>query len=167
MTDQPDWYQTWQKRRAQLQPDQKKWAKQLRPHRGKHLDRLAARTHEAVFERIDCLECANCCKGIPPLINNTDAQRIAKHLGLSQAEFQHTYLTVDEDGDTVLQHTPCPFLLEDNYCSIYAFRPKACQDYPHTDQQFSKNLPYHVTNAAYCPATFWVLEELKKRISAL
>lgn len=160
----PNWYQTWQNRH---QHASKQSLRQLKAHRGKHLDRLAAHTHDAVFERVDCLQCAGCCKGIPPLINTTDARRISKQLGLSLSEFQTTYLTLDEDGDTVLQHTPCPFLLDDNHCSIYDFRPKACRDYPHTDQQFSQNLSYHVKNTTYCPASFWILEELKKRISAL
>ena len=167
MTNLPDWYQTWYNRRQQAQQRSKKWLKQLRTHRGKHLDRLAAQAHETVFERIDCLDCAGCCKGIPPIVNATDAQRIAKQLGLSVADFQATYLTVDEDGDTVLKQTPCPFLLENNHCSIYAFRPKACRSYPHTDAQFSKNLSYHSQNIAYCPATFWVLEELKNRLPPL
>ena len=167
MSDLSNWYQTWQNRRDKALQSTKKQLRQLRNHRGKHLDRLAAKTHERVFEQVDCLQCAGCCKGIPPLINATDARRIAKKLGLSNAEFQNQYLTTDEDGDTVLQLTPCPFLLDNNHCSIYDFRPKACREYPHTDQQFSKNLPYHVKNTAYCPASFWILEELKHRISAL
>lgn len=167
MSDVPEWYQTWENQRQHALQQSKKQLQQLRAHRGKHLDRLATSTHEAVFDRVDCLQCAGCCKGIPPLINATDAKRITKHLGCSLSEFQETYLTVDEDGDTVLKQTPCPFLLDNNHCSIYEFRPKACREYPHTDHQFSKNLPYHVKNVAYCPASFWILEELKARISTL
>ncbi len=167
MSDLSNWYQTWQNRRDKALQSTKKQLRQLRNHRGTHLHRLAAKPHERVIAPVDCLQCAGCCKGIPPLINATDARRIAKKLGLSNAEFQNQYLTTDEDGDTVLQLTPCPFLLDNNHCSIYDFRPKACREYPHTDQQFSKNLPYHVKNTAYCPASFWILEELKHRISAL
>ncbi len=31
--------------------------------------------------------------------------------------------------------SPCPFLGDDNYCSVYEARPKACREYPHTDRK--------------------------------
>ncbi|MEZ5067203.1 MAG: YkgJ family cysteine cluster protein [Bacteroidia bacterium] len=33
---------------------------------------------------------------------------------------------------SVLKKSPCPFLLDDNHCSIYSIRPQACREYPHT-----------------------------------
>lgn len=48
------------------------------------------------------------------------------------------YLRVDEDNDKVFKSMPCPFLGEDNLCSIYDIRPKACREFPHTDRK--KNL---------------------------
>jgi len=140
----------------------KKLKKKLKRERGKSLDRFATEMDKAVFEEIDCLDCANCCKGIPPIVNKTDAQRIAKKLGLSTAAFSEKHLTVDEDGDTVMNQSPCPFLLEDNKCSIYEFRPKACREYPHTATDFSAHIDYHITNAAYCPATFHILERIEQ-----
>lgn len=151
------------KKQNQLQKN-KKFVKKVRQHSGKRLDKFAAELHDRVFEQIDCLDCAGCCTGIPPIVNATDSARIAKKLGYSLSQFEAEYLTVDEDGDTVMQTTPCPFLLSDNYCSIYEFRPKACREYPHTDANFSKNLSYHATNTLYCPATFHILEQLKKSI---
>lgn len=156
--------EVWRNKKDNCLKANKKFGRKLQQHKGKHLDRLAQQTHEQVFEHVDCLDCAGCCKGLPPIVNHTDAQRIAKHLGLSVAVFERDYLTIDEDKDTVLQQTPCPFLLENNYCSIYEFRPKACRSYPHTDEQFSKNIPYHIKNARHCPATFFILEQLKRAV---
>lgn len=159
-----DLIQSWKNKKDGAQKSLKKFTKKLRQHKGKRLDQFAAMTHTNVFEKIDCLDCAGCCAGLPPIINKTDAQRISKKLGLSVANFEKDYLRVDEDRDTVLQQTPCPFLLEDNKCSIYEFRPKACREYPHTDVNFSKNLSYHAKNSLYCPATFHILEALKKNV---
>ncbi|MGH1338664.1 MAG: YkgJ family cysteine cluster protein [Aureispira sp.] len=156
--------EVWRNKKDNSLKAHKKFGRKLQKHKGKHLDRLAQQTHEQVFEHVDCLECAGCCKGLPPIVNNTDAQRIAKHLGLSVATFERDFLTIDEDKDTVLQQTPCPFLLENNYCSIYEFRPKACRSYPHTDEQFSKNIPYHIKNMQHCPATFFIVEQLKRAV---
>lgn len=159
-----DSIQSWKNKKEGAQKSLKKFTKKLNQHRGKHLDQFAAATHEKIFQKIDCLDCAGCCSGLPPIVNKTDAQRISKKIGLSLTDFEQQYLTVDEDQDTVLQQTPCPFLLEDNKCSIYEFRPKACREYPHTDVNFSKNLSYHAKNALYCPATFHILVQLKKNI---
>ena len=80
-------------------------------------------------------------------------------------DFEKEYLKVDEDGDTVMNQTPCPFLQEDNYCLIYEVRPKACRQYPHTDaQQFSAEMKLHAQNALYCPAVYHILEAMKKRV---
>lgn len=154
----------WKSRKKRQLKAHQKLVKQLRTQSGKRLDRYAAELHETTFERIDCLDCANCCSGLPPIVNKTDASRIAKKLGLSEAKFALDYLTTDEDGDTVMQQTPCTFLLENKKCSIYEFRPKACREYPHTDTQFSKNLNYHATNGQHCPATFHILETMLQNI---
>lgn len=157
-----DLIQNWKKQKSSSSPAQdKKLKKQLQKHKGKALDKFVAQLHEQVFEQIDCLDCANCCTGIPPLVNNTDVSRIAKKLGMANADFEAQYITIDEDGDQVMNQSPCPFLLEDKHCSIYEFRPKACRTYPHTDEHFSSNLAYHVTNKSYCPATFHILERLQ------
>lgn len=164
MTLPPNLLEVWNNKKENNLKATKKFARKLQTHRGKHLDKLATQTHQKVFEQVDCLSCAGCCKGIPPIINHTDTQRIAKHLGLSIAAFEQDFLTVDEDKDTVLKQTPCPFLLENNHCSIYDFRPKACRAYPHTDKQFSKNISYHAKNTLHCPATFFIMEQLKKAV---
>jgi len=149
----------WENRRAKQHKLHKKLINRLKKHRTKQLDAWGDQLHEQVFKKIDCLDCANCCTSIPPLVNQTDITRIAKHLRVKPSEFTKQYITQDEDGDQVMNATPCPFLESDNTCQIYDVRPKACRQYPHTDQnEFSKHLKLHAVNAQYCPAVFQILE---------
>ena len=90
---------------------------------------------------------------------------MAKHLGLKVTAFKDQYVKVDEDMYMVMNLSPCPFLQEDNKCLIYEFRPKACREYPHTeDFEFINNLKLHAINARYCPAVFHMLENLKTKL---
>lgn len=131
----------------------------------KNLDAVTGKTHRQVFKEVDCLQCANCCKSIPPIVKRGDAKRIAKHLNLSESEFAEKYLLVDEDGDTVINSSPCPFLEADNKCQIYTYRPNACRAYPHTaEYEFMDNLNLHVQNSKYCPAVFHILERLMHKV---
>lgn len=140
-----------------------KWLPKLKQHKGKHLDRWADELDQAVFKKIDCLDCANCCTSIPPMVSTQDTERLAKHLNLSTKAFFNQYLIKDEDGDVVMNQSPCPFLQSDNKCAVYDVRPKACRQYPHTGtQDFSKNLALHFQNSAYCPAVFHILEQMEK-----
>lgn len=45
---------------------------------------------------------------------------------------------------------PCPLLGRDNYCAVYADRPKACREYPHTDRRNTMEEMYEFnTGTAY------------------
>src|ERR1041385_6600730 len=79
--------------------------------------------HEEAFSKIDCLQCANCCKNYSPRFKTPDVKRISKHLRMREADFIEKYLLVDEEGDFVVNTKPCPFLGTDNFCSIYEERP--------------------------------------------
>ena len=128
----------------------------------KAADDLVNSLHDEVFADIDCLQCANCCKTTSPLFTQQDIGRIAAGLGMTRSTFVQAYLTVDEDGDLVFQRpAPCPFLLKDNRCSIYAFRPEACSAYPHTGGKGQRKI-LDITrhNAAVCPAVFRILERV-------
>ncbi|KAB2814907.1 YkgJ family cysteine cluster protein [Phaeocystidibacter luteus] len=131
---------------------------------GKKVDKAIHELHDEVFACTDCLQCANCCKTTGPLFTRKDIDRISKHLRMKPAEFESEYLRVDEDNDFVLQQVPCRFLEDDNKCSIYEVRPKACREYPHTDrikQQQILNLTRR--NASVCPAVYTILEKLNEQ----
>jgi Fe-S-cluster containining protein len=126
-------------------------------------DKVVHDLHDKVFSKIDCLDCANCCLHLGPLITEKDLVRIAKFLKLKKETFITTYLKIDEDGDSVFQNMPCPFLLPDNYCRIYEIRPKACSEYPHTNRRkFHQLLALTLKNTYTCPAVYQIVEELKK-----
>lgn len=159
----PKWKEEWLQQKEQKHKPFKKLINRLKKQRTKRLDQWVNQLDEQTFKQIDCLQCANCCTSIPPIVNETDTKRIAKHLNLPISDFRSTYLTKDEDGDQVINTSPCPFLLEDNRCDIYEVRPKACRQYPHTGNfDFSRNLNLHVVNAQYCPAVVQILTLIEK-----
>lgn len=117
--------------------------------------------HEEAFEKIDCLKCANCCKKFSPRFKTPDIKRISRHLKMKEGTFIETYLRLDEDGDYVVKSTPCPFLGEDNYCTIYEQRPSDCHRFPYTDEDvIIKRQDLTLKNATFCPIVYFVLERL-------
>jgi uncharacterized protein len=136
--------------------------RQLKKKKPKDLDDRMHNLHEEAFQKIDCLECANCCKTTGPLFTDKDTERLAKHLRMKPSQFESTYLQIDEEGDRVLKSLPCPFLGSDNYCSVYEHRPKACREYPHTDRRKQYQiLNLTEKNAAVCPAVYDILKGLE------
>lgn len=146
--------------------ENKKFFAKLKKKPPKKLDAFMQELHDEEFERTDCLECANCCKTTGPLFTDKDVERIAKFMKIKPRQFEEQYLRKDEDGDLVLQQTPCFFLGSDNYCSIYDVRPKACREYPHTDRKkFQQISNLTLKNVAICPAAYRIVENMKTRIS--
>ena len=149
----------------QRQKEHRKFLEQLKKRPPKNLDYVVLDTHAEVFQKIDCLACANCCKTTGPLFTEKDVERIAHHLKLKAADFEKRFLRVDEEGDKVLQSLPCHFLSSDNMCSIYEVRPKACREFPHTDRKkiFQIN-NLTLKNTAICPAAFEFVGALEKKL---
>ncbi len=131
-----------------------------RAEKNKVLKKLPQLNQEA-FEKIDCLQCAACCKNYSPRFKTPDVKRISKHLRMKESDFIDTYLNVDDEGDFVVKTTPCPFLGSDNFCSIYDVRPSDCARFPYTDEDvFIKRQKLTLKNATFCPITVFVLEKL-------
>ena len=105
----------------------------LRPDKNKVLKQLPD-LHEEAFSKVDCLQCAACCKNYSPRFKTPDIKRISKHLRMKEGAFIDQYLNLDTDGDYVVKTKPCPFLGADNYCSIYEHRPSDCSRFPYTDE---------------------------------
>lgn len=157
-----DLLHNWQKKSA----DRKKLYKQLlhRADKNKVLKLLPDLDEEA-YEKVDCLQCANCCKNYSPRFKTPDIKRIARHLRMKESDFIDTYLHIDNEGDYVLQTKPCPFLGTDNYCSIYEVRPSDCSRFPYTNEDvIIKRQPLTLTNSSFCPITYYVLERLLQEV---
>jgi Fe-S-cluster containining protein len=117
--------------------------------------------HEDAFTAIDCLKCANCCKNYSPRFKMPDIKRISRYLNMKERLFIDTYLLLDDEGDYVVKSNPCPFLDEQNFCSIYEYRPRDCARYPYTNEDvLYKQINLTLKNATICPAVFFVMEKL-------
>ena len=68
-------------------PANKKIKEKLKATRPKNLDARFDQTHKQVFEKLDCLDCANCCKTTS-----------SKGFRMRSSEFIDTYLFRDEEG---------------------------------------------------------------------
>jgi len=127
------------------------------------VDAAFHKMHEEVFEEIDCLDCANCCKTTSPIFYETDIERASKALRIKPGDFVEKYLRIDEEKDYVLKSSPCPFLDDENYCGIYENRPKACCEYPHTNRKkMVQVMELTYKNTMVCPAVLEMVERLKK-----
>src|ERR1035437_1527791 len=135
----------------------------LKRKKPKQLDDITHQLHDKVSDQFDCLTCANCCKSIGPRITDKDIERIAHKLKMKEVDFIARYLRIEDDQWYIFKESPCPFLLPDNYCLIYEFRPKACREYPHTDRRrFYLLLDLTMLNRELCPIVYEVVERLKK-----
>jgi Fe-S-cluster containining protein len=153
-----DILKNWEKKSAENQKKYKQFL--VRPDKNKVLKALPE-LHEEAFEKIDCLQCANCCKNYSPRFKTPDIKRISKYLKMRESVFIEKYLKVDEEGDFVVNERPCPFLGADNYCSIYEQRPSDCRRFPYTDEDvFIKRKELTLKNSTFCPITYYVLEKL-------
>jgi hypothetical protein len=143
----------------------KKMMSRIKQAKPSEVNALAAELHDEVFDEIDCLKCGNCCRTTGPLFTQKDIERLAKRFRIRPGEFIEQYLRLDEEGDYVLQSVPCPFLGEDNYCSVYEDRPKACRTYPHTDHKmFHKITNLTAKNTRICPAAYLVVQRMRDRL---
>ena len=143
--------------------ENRKFLNRLKKKDFRRVDDLFHHYHEEVFEEMDCLTCANCCKTTSPIFYQNDIERVAKSLRMKPGDFIEKYLRIDEDNDFVLKSSPCPFLDSENYCTVYDDRPKACREYPHTDRKKMVQITeLTLRNTMVCPAVFEIVERLKK-----
>lgn len=135
--------------------------KRIKKSNPKNLDVQFHTLHNEVFEEIDCLKCANCCKTTSPILYEPDIERVAKSLKMKVGKFIVTYLHKDDDGDFVLNENPCPFLGYDNKCIVYESRPTACREYPHTNRKRMRQiLDLTLKNTQVCPAVNEILNRM-------
>ena len=157
-----DTLHNWQKKSKEKQKQYKQMLERADKNKVlKHLPDL----HEEAFEKVDCLQCAACCKNYSPRFKTPDVKRISKYLGMKESNFIETYLRVDDEGDFVVKSSPCPFLGEDNRCSIYEERPSDCARFPYTDEDvLVKRQALTLKNATFCPIVVHVLDRLTETI---
>ncbi|GAC1423155.1 MAG: YkgJ family cysteine cluster protein [Flavisolibacter sp.] len=152
--------ENWESRNGDKQKSFRRYLQ--RADKNKVLKQLP-RLHEEAFKKIDCLQCAACCKNYSPRFKTPDIKRISRHLDMKEGQFIETYLNVDEEGDFVVKSSPCPFLGSNNFCSIYEVRPSDCARFPYTNEDtLIKRSQLTLKNASFCPIVFYVLDKLEK-----
>jgi len=145
----------------------KKFLGKLEKKPPKNLDEMAVEINAEVWQEVDCLSCANCCKKMTPTFTTKDIKRIAPHLNMKPSAFKEKWLNYDKkDGDWVNVKQPCQFLdLTTNMCSIYEVRPDDCAGFPHlTKKKMVDYIHVHQQNIDYCPATYKMVEKMMERM---
>jgi uncharacterized protein len=132
----------------------------------RRLHALTAQADKQTWEKIDCLDCANCCKTMSPTFTRKDISRISTHLGMTEKAFREKWLYKDKSGDWMNVSQPCQFLnLEDNKCSIYEVRPLDCSGFPHhTKRKMVDYMHVYKQNIEYCPATYNMVQIMMEKI---
>ncbi len=154
-------FDNWQQKSKE---HQKKFAQYLNRAQKNDVLKKLPELHEQAFEKINCLDCAACCKNYSPRFKGPDIRRISKYLGMKETEFTATYLRVDADEDYVTKSKPCPFLQKDNTCGVYDVRPSDCERFPYTDEDvIIKRQKLTLKNSEFCPAVFFVLDKLSSK----
>lgn len=132
-----------------------------------HLDDLAEQINAEVWNEVDCLTCANCCKTMTPTFTTKDVRRISKYLDMRPKDFREKWLRQEKnDNDWINKQEPCQFLdLATNKCSIYEVRPDDCAGFPHlTKKKMPDYMHVHQQNVSYCPATYKMVEKMMERL---
>ena len=132
-----------------------------------YVERQLKRIARDVEEKIDCTECANCCRVATAKVTERDAIKLAKLLGTTPGRFMRDYTQEDETDGTVLKRddeTGCIFL-SGNECTVYEARPSSCDLFPHTvkgEGSLPSRMWQLVDRACYCPIVYNTLEAWKE-----
>ncbi|HEU5052240.1 MAG TPA: YkgJ family cysteine cluster protein [Hanamia sp.] len=130
----------------------------------KNLDQLMEVVEKEVWQEVNCLSCANCCKKMSPTYTNEDIKRISAHLQMTPKQFKEKWLYREpKENDWMNRSQPCQFLdLKTNMCTIYEVRPADCAEFPHFHKRPATDYFYiHKQNIEYCPASMLMIEKLK------
>ena len=98
-------------------------------------------------------ECANCCKLSDGyvFISDTEAQKIAEYLNISEDEFLRHFTRIIDDQLCLVDGNDehCAFL-EKYICNIYEVRPVQCRTYPFWPENLKSNFRWQLT-CEECP----------------
>ncbi len=140
----------------------KKYLSKVEKNPPKNINAIVDKVNTEVWQEIDCITCANCCKKMTPTFTIKDIKSIAIHFDMTPKEVKEKWLHQDKkNGDWINVNQPCQFLnLESNMCSIYEVRPADCSGFPHLKKKkVTDYIHVHQQNIEYCPATFKMVEK--------
>ncbi len=140
----------------------------FRKHLKRHnfVERRFRRIAHNVESRIDCTQCANCCRVATVRLADRDVEKLAKFIGVRRAEFLRDYTDQSPEEGLILKRTDeagCIFL-NGNMCDVYDARPHICENFPHLirgDGSLLSRMWDFKDRACYCPIVYNTLEEFK------
>ncbi|MBM3330948.1 YkgJ family cysteine cluster protein [candidate division WOR-3 bacterium] len=132
------------------------------------IDAIVHRLDAYVSSKIDCRQCANCCRELQAALGREDVARLAKAEGITREQFEHKYLDKTDEPDRLLiRQKPCPFLAG-KLCRYYQLRPESCAEFPFLHKpDFTTRSMMALWNLPYCPIVYNVYELLKSEIAEL
>ena len=143
--------------------ENKRFFNRLKRKKPSGLTKAFRQVNDEVFGRHDCTKCANCCRTSLAVFGPKDVRRISKHFSMDKKEFIKKYLTPHPDYDYLIKTLPCPFLSENNLCTIYEIRPEGCRTYPPAKLQLSdEQLDVLHDNVGICPAVSEMVDKIKE-----
>jgi len=151
----------------QKRADNERFRKHLKRHR--FAERRFRRIAQEIEERIDCTECANCCRVATVRLANRDVEKLSKFFRIRPAQFIDDYTEQSEDEGLILKRTDregCIFL-DSNICAVYEARPHICENFPHLvrgDGSLESRMWDFKDRACYCPIVYNTLEEFKTEL---
>ncbi len=132
------------------------------------LDAIVHRLDAYVSSKIDCRQCANCCRELAAALSREDISRLAQAEGVTPRQFEQNYLDkTDEPDRFLIREKPCTFL-EGKLCRHYHVRPESCAEFPFLHKaDFTTRSMMALWNLPYCPIVYNVYELLKQEIAEL
>ncbi len=131
------------------------------------LDALVNAIAADVIPQIDCTACGNCCRSLVVGLTPADIPPLAAALNLPPDHVIASYVDQtagEQQGEWgVFRCSPCP-LMRHKLCSVYAYRPQSCRDYPALTPDFRWLYPEIARGAGSCPIIYHVIERLQARL---
>ncbi len=97
---------------------------------------------EEIWDLFECERCGRCCREIGLPHDPAAVRKIADRFSISTSQvIERYYGRSRRGGDWESQpekRIPCPFLTEENLCSIHDIRPYGCRAYP-LDTNFGRS----------------------------
>lgn len=129
------------------------------------VERQFRKAAQEIHARIDCRQCAECCRVGEVELSERDIEKLARFLGIEVAAFLERYTARDEFNDLILKRTEagCVFL-DGNECTVYEARPGNCERFPHLLRgagSIQSRMWQFVDRATYCPIVYNWMEAAK------
>ncbi len=100
-------------------------------------------------DEFPCEMCGRCCHQPNIIIMPEEIPRVAKAANLTEFMFTRNYVVEMPDGRFLINKPndgPCPFLRDDNKCSVWKDRPQICDDFPYAVSMFMSRVYLALVN---------------------